>query len=316
MSERCDVNWIASDHGADALAGSVRWDPVHSVWNGGMLAIALIAGPATFSIPAFATFIVLTGLAVLLGHSIGFHRLLIHRSFSTSFLVERFLVWCGTIAGMSGPLWIVRTHDQRDWAQRQEHCHSYLRHGETMLKDAWWQLHCRLELENLPRFDLSAIKRHRFYRFLERSWMAQQLPLAFILFAIGGWAFIVWGICARVAITVHGHWFVGYLAHNRGPQSWLVTDAGVQAFDVPWAAIPTMGEAWHNNHHAYPGSARIGLYAGQSDWGYAVIRGLERIGLAWNVCLPEAMPERARHLTNVQHTNWRNEGTPRSGLRQ
>src|SRR3546814_13115086 len=82
---------------------------------------------------------------------------------------------------------------------------------------------------------------------------------------VGGWGWVVWGVAARVAVTNHGHWLVGHLAHNRGPQHWTVDAHGVQAFDVPWAAIPTMGEAWHNNHHAYPGSALIGLHPGQSD---------------------------------------------------
>lgn len=307
MRNCCEVNWIASDTGADARSGVVLWDPAHSLWNGGMLVTALIAGPLTFSLSAFAIFLMLTGGAVLLGHSIEFHRLLIHRSFATKPAIERLLVWCGAVAGMSGPIWIVRTHDLRDWAQRQSDCHPYLRHGKGMLHDAWWQLHCRLDLDHPPRYDLSPITARGFYRFLERYWMAQQIPIALILFAIGGWGFVVWGVCARVAITVHGHWFVGYLAHNRGPQSWLVRDAGVQAFDVPWAAIPTMGEAWHNNHHAYPGSARIGLYPGQSDWGYACIKAMEKLGLAWDICLPADLPERREHLLpastleNAQH---------------
>ncbi len=58
-----------------------------------------------------------------------------------------------------------------------------------------------------------------------------------------------------------------------------------------------MGEAWHNNHHAFPGSARIGLYPGQSDWGYVFIRLLERLELARNVVLPEHLPP--RHLLFV-----------------
>lgn len=296
MQDRCEVHWIADDSSADATAGRVRWDPSHSFWNGGMLAVALVAGPASLSFGAFAVFVVLTGAAVLLGHSVGFHRLLIHRSFHTRPTIARWLVWCGTVAGMSGPLWIVRTHDLRDWAQRQNACHPYLRHGSPMLRDAWWQLHCRLELARPPRFDLSAIE-GPFHRFLERTWMLQQVPVALLLFWAGGWGFVVWGVCARVAITVHGHWFVGYLAHNRGPQSWLVSDAGVQAYDVPWAAIPTMGEAWHNNHHAFPGSARIGLYPGQSDLGFAFIRLLERIGLAWEVRTPETMAARFEKLS-------------------
>jgi len=73
----------------------------------------------------------------------------------------------------------------------------------------------------------------------------------------------------------------------------------VQAHDVPWAGLITMGEAWHNNHHAYPGSARIGLQPGQSDWGYAFIAVLKRAGLAWDICLPSDMPQRAGKLVRV-----------------
>jgi stearoyl-CoA desaturase (delta-9 desaturase) len=113
-----------------------------------------------------------------------------------------------------------------------------------------------------------------------------------VRFLIGGWSWVVWGVCARVFVSVAGHWFVGHLAHTRGPQTWLVEGSGVQAFDVPWAGIPTMGEAWHNNHHAYPGSARIGLYPGQSDWGFRFIQALERLGLAWNIRTPASLPAR------------------------
>lgn len=294
--DRCEVNWLVDTPGADASRGRVEWDPLHSVWNGGMLVVWLVFAVPLFSTAAFVIFVIGTGAAVLLGHSVGFHRLLIHRSFSTTPSIERFLVWCGTIAGMSGPLWIIRTHDLRDWAQRQPRCHDYLAHRRPMLQDAWWQLHCRLVLEHPPGFDLGRVGDDRFYRFLERTWMLQQLPVAGLLWLAGGWGFVVWGVCARVAITVHGHWLVGHLAHRRGPQTWLVQGAGVQAHDVPWAAIPTMGEAWHNNHHAYPGSARIGLHPGQHDWGFAFIVLLARCGLAWDICLPRDMPEREPRL--------------------
>lgn len=58
-------------------------------------------------------------------------------------------------------------------------------------------------------------------------------------------------------------------------------------------AIPTMGEAWRNNHHAWPGSARLGIYPGQADWGFAFIRLLEHLRLAWDVRTPQTLPERA-----------------------
>jgi fatty-acid desaturase len=287
------VNTLVSTPGCSPVAGKVQWDPVHSIWNGGMLVAAMTLCPVYFSWSAVGLFVLLTGASILLGHSVGFHRRLIHRSFECPLWVERTLVWVGTTVGMGGPLWMIRTHDMRDWAQRQSDCHDYLAHRRPMLIDAWWQLHCRLQLDNPPEFDLGDAGGDRFYRFLEATWMAQQLPIASLLFVTGGWSWVVWGVCARVTASVTGHWLVGHLAHRRGPQSWLVDDAGVQAHDVPWAAVLTMGEAWHNNHHAFPGSARIGLYPGQSDWGFAFVRILERLGIAWSIVLPADLPHRA-----------------------
>lgn len=291
------VNSIRAD-GADPVIGRVKWDPVHSTWNGTMLVTVLVAGPLTFSLASFSLFLAMTGAGLLFGHSVGFHRRMIHGSFGCPLWLERVLCWWGTTVGMSGPLWMIRTHDIRDWAQRQPHCHDYLAHRRPMLIDAWWQMHCRLILDHPPTFDLGRIGADPFHRFMERTWMLQQLPIAAILFWLGGWSFVVWGVCARVAISVHGHWFIGHLAHRRGPQSWLVDGAGVQAHDVPWAGIPTMGEAWHNNHHAFPGSARIGLYPGQSDLGFVFIRLLARTGLAWDIQTPDTLVER-RPLTAV-----------------
>lgn len=285
----CAVNSLVETPGCSPVSGRVVWDAPHSLWNGGMLAATLVFAPLTISPGAIAISLLGTGGALLLGHSVGFHRRLIHGSFKCPLWLEHVLVWIGTAVGMSGPLWMIRTHDIRDWAQRQADCHDYLAHRRPMLIDAWWQMHCRLELDRPPAFDLGRVGRDRFYRFLERTWMLQQLPIAVVLYLMGGWGFVVWGVCARISASVVGHWFVGHLAHRRGPQSWLVRGAGVQAHDVPWAAIPTMGEAWHNNHHAFPGSARIGLYPGQADCGYRFIQLLERVGLAWDVRTPEGM---------------------------
>lgn len=287
LVDRCRVNSLVEVPGCDPVHGVVRWDAVHSLWNGGMLAASLVLGPMFLAWDAVLVFVVLTGASLLLGHSVGFHRRLIHRSFACPVWLERALVWIGTCVGMSGPFWMIRTHDLRDWAQRNPQCHDYLAHRGGMVRDYIWQVHCRLKLDHPPHFDLGSASRDPFYRFLERTWMLQQLPIAALLFLLGGLGWVIWGVCVRVTVSVTGHWFVGHLAHTRGPQSWQVVDAGVQAHDVPWAAIPTMGEAWHNNHHAYPGSAQIGIYPGQSDWGYAVIRLLRRTGLAWDVILPE-----------------------------
>jgi stearoyl-CoA desaturase (delta-9 desaturase) len=66
----------------------------------------------------------------------------------------------------------------------------------------------------------------------------------------------------------------------------------VQGYNVPWCGLVTMGEAWHNNHHAFPGSARLGLHDGESDPGWWVLRLLQRAGLVWGVKTPEMLPDR------------------------
>jgi stearoyl-CoA desaturase (delta-9 desaturase) len=299
------VNFLIDEAGPDPRMGQVHADAPSILWNGGMAAIALIAGPFFTTPSAIMLFFATTGAALLLGHSVGYHRMMIHGSFAAPRWLTRTLVWFGAFVGMAGPYGIVRAHDTRDWAQRQSDCHPFLAHKTHIARDAWWQIYCRLDLDHPPRFDFADLDRDPFYRWLEATWRWQQLPVALLFFAIGGWAWVVWGVAARVAVANHGHWLVGHLAHNRGPQHWTVDAHGVQAFDVPWAAIPTMGEAWHNNHHAYPGSARIGLHPGQSDWGYAFIRLCERFGLMWYVRTPDTMGTRlglskvARHERDI-----------------
>ncbi|HEX2592099.1 MAG TPA: hypothetical protein VHL34_11425 [Rhizomicrobium sp.] len=203
----------------DPVTGFASWDPARSLWNGGMMLAALVFGPLTFSWSAVAVFFVLLMITMCTGHSVGFHRRLIHRTFQCRKGVERALVWSGTLVGMQGPFWVMRAHDTRDWAQRQPDCHPFLKHGGGLVMDGWWNLHCKLTLAHPPQFDPGpGIGDDPFYRFLQSTWMLQQLPLALILFALGGWGWVVWGICVRVTVGVTSHWFVGYICHTRSAE--------------------------------------------------------------------------------------------------
>jgi stearoyl-CoA desaturase (delta-9 desaturase) len=71
-----------------------------------------------------------------------------------------------------------------------------------------------------------------------------------------------------------------------------VDNGAVQAHDVPFAALLSMGESWHNNHHAFPASARHGLYPGQRDPGFRFVQFLEKLGLAWDIQTPDKLPRR------------------------
>lgn len=287
------VNSLVLDGNESPLTGTIVWDRGRSLWNAFIFLTALILGPVCYSNSAVLVFIILSAVTLCTGHSVGFHRRLIHRSFKCSKGVERVMLWMGTLVGIGGPLWTIRTHDTRDWSQRQPSCHDYLAHRQGLLKDAFYNLHCRLILDYPPTFDPGPeIKNDRFIAFLERTWMLQQLPVALCLYLLGGMPWVVWGVSVRVAACTTMHWFISYFAHTRGPQSWLVDGAGVQAHDVPIAAIPTFGESWHNNHHAFPASAKHGLYPGQIDLGWYFLLCLERLGLVWDLQTPDTLPAR------------------------
>ena len=284
---------IDFDGDADPVDGQVRYSPLKSAWWIGMMAGWLILGTLYFSWSAVAVFLILCATTLCLGHSLGMHRKLIHQSFESPKWLERVLVYLGTLVGLGGPFTMMYTHDMRDWAQRKPACHPFLSHGRAILTDFWWQLHCKLHLTRTPDFQYpAALTQDRFYRTLQATSMLQQLPLGIALFAIGGWGWVAWGICGRVAISIFGHWLVGYFAHNSGRRDWHLEGASTQGFNLPHLGLITFGECWHNNHHAFPGSAKLGLTRGQFDPGWIVLQVLSRLGLAWGIQTPQTLPPR------------------------
>ncbi|MEM7430678.1 MAG: acyl-CoA desaturase [Pseudomonadota bacterium] len=297
MTQHCDdySNPRVEFPGAtgDAVSGVVRADPKKILWLAPMYLFGTVGSASTATPGAIALFLLFTGLTLCLGHSLGMHRRLIHRAFDCPKWLEYTMIHLGTIVGISGPLTLLRTHDTRDWAQRQSQCHDYFASTPPWYRDFWWQVFCSLELRDPPEVRIEKeIEDDAFIQFMERTWMWQQLPWAVLFFAIGGWGWVFWGICSRVAISVFGHWIIGYFAHNTGDQHWHVDGAAVQGFNVPFTALLTMGECWHNNHHAYPGSAKLGIHKGEWDPGWWVLMVWQRLGLASNFNEPDNMPLR------------------------
>ncbi len=278
----------------NAFDGAVRSDPVKIFWVGSMLFFGTVGSALTASGNAAVLFLVTTVVTLCLGHSLGMHRRLIHRSYDCPRWLEYLFVHFGVLVGLAGPYGMLRTHDTRDWAQRQTKCHDYFSHKQVWYRDLWWQIFCVIDLKNSPELQIETeIASDRVYHWMERTWMLQQLPWALLFYGLGGWAWVFWGICSRVSVSILGHWFVGYFAHNTGAQDWHVSGAAVQGYNVPWTALLTMGESWHNNHHAFPGSARLGIEEGQWDPGWWVLKLLEQLGLVKNMVTPQLLDPRS-----------------------
>lgn len=279
VKPRCD---------SSAVEGKVVWAPVKSLWYTFMLVAGLIGGGLYCSSVAVAVFLFLSVVTLCLGHSVGIHRLLIHRSFETFSWLEYLLVYLGTLVGMAGPMGMFRIHEIRDWQQNQKDCHSFAKHDVGFWRDAIWQMHCEQILTRPP--DLQIEKRvtdDKFYRWLEATWPWQQLPLAIVLYAAGGLGVVFWGVCLRIAVSLTGHWCVVHIAHTRGERPYVLENIAIDGRNVRGFGLLTFGECWHNNHHAFPRSARMGHRADEIDPGWLIIRALMVVGLAWHVKVPD-----------------------------
>lgn len=274
--------------GASACKGQVVLNPIKVVWTGGFMASGLLLAPFHTTWMAILFGLGLTYVTLLLGHSVGMHRMMIHRSFETRHWLRYTLIYLGTLVGIGGPSAIIAIHDTRDWAQREPRCHDFFSHTRGFWRDLSWQLFYSFDFDSPPDVTIEVqIREDLFIRHLDKYWRWHQLALAGMLFLLGGLPFVVWGVCLRITISTVGHWTVTYICHNPGPGRWDVKGSGVQASNLKLPGIIggwlTHGECWHNNHHAFPESARIGLERGQIDPSGFIIECLERVGLAYNV---------------------------------
>ena len=258
-----------------------------------------------FSWSALAVFLVTAGVTLCAGHSVGFHRRLIHRSFECPKWLERVLIWLGTAVGMGGPIWTIRLHDSRDWAQRQPDCHWFLRHGKPLLVDGFYYLNFRLRLEHPPGFDPGpGIGDDRFYLFLQRTWMLQQIPVAAL--SIGSAAGPGWsGACSSASPPARPCTGTSPTSRTRsGPQDWIVDDAVIQAYNVAAHGDPDHGRELAQQPSRLP-RLRAPRPLSRADRSRLPVRaaagearpGLEREGSRQPAAAPGISPVRARSLS-------------------
>jgi len=236
--------------------------------------------PGAFSWPAIGVAIFLHWLTGGVGIPLGYHRLITHRSFEIPKWLEYALLFCGMLACQKPLEWVAK--------HRMHHEHAdaagdpYDRHGSFWWTHLDWVLH-RLPCDrDIPRYTKD-IARDPVYRFFDRSILLWQVALAGLLFSLGGWPFVVWGIFVRLVAVYHCTWFVNSAAHRWGYRSYETDDRSTNCW---WVSLLAYGEGWLNNHHACPSSARQGLHWWEVDMTWWLVRGLEATGLAWKIKLP------------------------------
>jgi stearoyl-CoA desaturase (delta-9 desaturase) len=298
-----DVQPVANENLDRFLTGLVTAVPVLALglaawrsWEG-----LLTAGDLVI----LAVVYLLTGLGV----TVGFHRLFTHRSFKTGPVVRGVLGVLGS-ASIEGPVisWVADHRKHHAFADVPGDPHSpHVEHGVGLrgaLKGlahahvGWLFVHDQRGARDRYAPDLLADPVMRFVDRWFLVWAVGGLVLPFALgFAIGGTldaalTALLWGGAVRLLLLHHATYSINSICHVFGRKTFATPDESRNVF---WLSLITLGESWHNNHHAFPTSARHGMRRWQPDPSAAVIWALERLGLAWDVVRVD--PERqARKL--------------------
>lgn len=254
----------------------LNWYAIISI---GLLHILAFSDYFFFSWSAFFVFIFLSWLTGCIGITLCYHRLLTHRSFSTPKWFEYILAMIGTLALQGSPAQWVGDH-------RVHHRHSDGKGDTHSPNDGFAFAHVFwLFWENKQNLlKAKDLTRDPFYYYLNRYFWVSQIPLAVLLYMLGGMTWIIWGIGVRTVFVYHITWLINSASHTFGYQTY---NTGDRSTNVWWLALLTFGESWHNNHHKHQRSAAHGLKWWEIDMTYTIIRLLEFLGLAWAVRLPK-----------------------------
>ena len=248
--------------------------------------VMLLAAPFTFSWAAAGAALFLYFVTGCLGITLGYHRLLTHRSLKAPRWVERALATCGALAMEGSPLeWVA--HHRMHHAGTDSHCDPHNAHR------GFWFSHVGWIFYQVPDFDDSTRIR-KFARDITAdpylAWLSKptslfgmQIALAGILFALGGVGFVVWGIFVRLVSLYHVTWFVNSVAHKWGYRNYETPDLSTNSW---WVALLGFGEGWHNNHHAQPDAVHVQHRWWELDITWQAIKVLNFFGLIKSMKLP------------------------------
>jgi stearoyl-CoA desaturase (delta-9 desaturase) len=286
------------EHGALPMTGSQRMANLVGIAlpaAGLMLAVVLLwdrfVGPLELVVAA--SLYVLTGLGV----SVGFHRLFAHRSFETGRGLRVLLAILGSMA-MEGPVvkWVANHRMHHVYTDEVGDPHSPHVGSSGGIRGSLaglWHAHAGWTLTASHR-----AAPERYARDLLADPALRFVDRTFVLWAVGGVALpfgagyaifgtlrgalltLLWGGLVRIFVLHHVTFSINSLCHFMGRRRFHTGD---ESRNLSWLAPISFGEAWHNNHHAFPTSAFHGLRRREVDPGGWVIRCLERAGLAWNV---------------------------------
>ncbi|MEM6403335.1 MAG: fatty acid desaturase, partial [Cyanobacteria bacterium P01_D01_bin.116] len=227
-----------------------------TLFIGSVHALALLA-PWFFSWSALGVMIFLHWLFGSIGICLGYHRILSHRSLQVPKWLEYIIAIIGAMAIQGGPIFWVAGHRLHHAHTEDEDKDPYSAKRGFWWSHMLWMFYPRPEFFDYEMYKKYApdLVRQPFYRCLNRYFILLQIPVAAVLYALGGWSFVIYGVVLRAVLLWHSTWLINSATHIRGYRTF---DCNDNSRNLWWAAILTYGEGWHNNHHAHPNVAKAG----------------------------------------------------------
>jgi len=211
----------------------------------------------------------------------GYHRYFSHKAFQTSRAFQFVLAFLAQTTTQKSVLW---------WAAKHRHHHLFSdtgndvhspRHKGFLYSHVGWIFDRKHDSTDLVKIDDFA--RYPELMWLHRYEQAPSVVLAVLTFLIGGWSGLVVGFFWSTVAVYHGTFCINSLAHVHGSKRYVTGDDSRNNWLL---AVFTMGEGWHNNHHAYQASARQGFRWWEIDPTYYILKGLSFIGVVWDLKSP------------------------------
>ncbi|MGN6250334.1 MAG: acyl-CoA desaturase [Marmoricola sp.] len=295
----------AVDLPARATLGADRQSRLEQLALGLFIAVPFLAVLAAVPIAwggwlGWSDVLIMVVMYALTGHGItvGYHRLFTHRSFKPNRFVKNALAIAGSMA-IEGPVvrWVADHRKHHKFSDRDGDPHSPWRYGHTLgaLSKGFLYAHMGwlFDPEQTPQrtYAPDLMKDRDIVRISRQFplWVLVSLSAPVLLGFLLTWSWqgaltaFFWGSLVRVALLHHVTWSINSICHTVGAQPFLSRD---KSANVWWLAIPSMGESWHNLHHADPTCARHGVLRGQLDTSARVIWALEKVGWVRDVRWP------------------------------
>ncbi|XP_026396693.1 palmitoyl-monogalactosyldiacylglycerol delta-7 desaturase, chloroplastic-like [Papaver somniferum] len=245
--------------------------------------IGVLAAPFYFTWDAFRVAVILYLVTLHLGISLSYHRNLSHKSFKLTKPLEYLFAYFGLHAAQGDPMFWVsihRYHHQFTDSDRDPH---------SPIEGFWfshmnWIFHHNYLKEKCGEpNNVMDLEKQVYYRFLRRTHLLHIVGLALLLYVVGGLPHLIWGMGVRIAVGHHSTFMVNSVCHIWGKRPWNTRDLSKNNWLM---GLLGHGEGWHNNHHAFEFSARLGLEWWQLDVPWYILQLLAYLGLAKDVKVP------------------------------